>query len=95
MKDQNKSPSNFWFGFSLGMIAAVAATYLIGTKKGRELLKKIVDLSEHFPEKLPELVEELEKVFTGKNNNKLLPKLSSIETVINKIKQSANTARIS
>lgn len=92
MKNQNKPPSNFWFGFSLGIIAAVIAGYLVGTKKGRELLKKIVDISEHFPDKLPELITEIEKLFTDKNKEKLLPKLTSIETIINKIKHSSITS---
>ena len=43
-KINNQHPSNFWFGFSLGTIAAVSAGYLLGTKKGREFLKKLMPI---------------------------------------------------
>ena len=38
--------SNFWFGFALGITASGAALYLLGTEKGREALKKIIDFAE-------------------------------------------------
>ena len=39
--------SNFWFGVALGMTASGAALYLLGTKKGRDALKKVIDFAEN------------------------------------------------
>ena len=60
-----ESPSNFWFGFALGTIAAVGSSYLLGTQNGRDLTKKLLDLTENLEENLDliktELVKEMEK----------------------------------
>jgi hypothetical protein len=64
MKNKEQ-PSNFWFGFALGTIAAVGSSYLLGTKNGRDLTKKLLDLTENLEENLnlikTELVKEMEK----------------------------------
>lgn len=64
MKNKEQ-PSNFWFGFALGTIAAVGSPYLLGTKNGRDLTKKLLDLTENLEENLEfiktELVKEMEK----------------------------------
>lgn len=64
MSSQNNSKtSNFWFGFSLGIISMSALIYLFGTEKGRKNLKKILDLTENLEETINLLGEEL----TGTN----------------------------
>ena len=38
--------SSFWFGFALGVSTASSAIFFLGTKKGRETLKRVLELSE-------------------------------------------------
>jgi gas vesicle protein len=70
MKKHDNAPhnTNFWFGFALGSITLSAAAYLLGTKKGREKLKKLVeyadtveDLPEEFFALLPAIKEMLKQ----------------------------------
>jgi len=90
MKNQsNHSPSNFWFGFSIGAVAAVAASYLLGTKKGRETLKKVIAMSEQFPERIPEIIEKFQKIAAEKSKENKFSGLQTIDSVIKKIKQSS------
>ena len=87
-KINNHHPSNFWFGFSLGTIAAISAGYLLGTKKGREFLKKLVEYAEQFPEKIPELINELKK--NSPESKEIKPfGLKTIDSIINKIKHTS------
>lgn len=90
MKNQaNHLPSNFWFGFSIGVITAIGATYLLGTSKGRESLRKIILMSERFPEKIPEIIETFQKIAGEKTKNSHFTGLQTIDSVIKKIKQTA------
>lgn len=92
MHDQNKSSlTNFWFGFSLGAITLTIAGYLLGTKNGRILLKKILELSENLEENLLLLGEELEENILEKSQAdqtfKSTPKIhSTLRDVLEKIK---------
>jgi IS1 family transposase len=43
--DRQKT-SNLWFGFALGMTASGIIAYLLGTRKGRERLKKLIEFAE-------------------------------------------------
>lgn len=80
-------PTNFWFGFSLGIITTGVGVYLLGTGKGRENLKKLLELSENLPEKLPNLINEIEnKIETKLKENNTI---STIENVIKKVKESS------
>ena len=64
MKNKEQT-SNFWFGFALGTMAAVGSSYLLGTKNGRDLTKKLLDLTENLEENLDliktELLKEMDK----------------------------------
>jgi len=90
MTNQNNSShkaSNFWFGFSLGLIAAASASYFLGTKKGREKLTKLIELSED----LPENVHKLLNSYSGDKNSKdSFHKLENLETIIKKIKKNSS-----
>jgi hypothetical protein len=75
--EKRQKVSNFWFGFSLGILFTAFFTFLFGTKKGRKILKNFLEYSEnyeenfrHFLEKIKFLVKEefLEK--EGFNDNK-------------------------
>jgi hypothetical protein len=85
MENQNKL-STFWLGFILGAIATGAGAYFFGTKKGREMLKKILELSENLEENLLIIGEELEEELgeTGKQIKETLMELP------NKINQQDN-----
>lgn len=49
MTQEHKSnTNNFWFGYALGMISGSAAIYLLGTKKGRETLKTVIQHTENY-----------------------------------------------
>lgn len=84
-KIDNHQPSNFWFGFALGGVTAFGTSYLLGTKKGREFLKEIVELSEQFPERIPEFIEDLKKFSFESTENKPSG-IKTIESIISKIK---------
>jgi hypothetical protein len=87
-KTNNPPPTNFWFGFALGTLAATGLGYLFGTKKGRETLTQMVKFSENLPENLEHLLDEHHAV-SSKSENKLIDGLHTIEGVINKIKDTA------
>lgn len=38
--------SNFWFGFALGISGATALAYFLGTQKGRDTAKKVLEYAE-------------------------------------------------
>lgn len=87
-KQNNHQPTNFWFGFAVGAVAALGASYLLGTKKGRESLKKLIAASEQFPERIPEIIEEFQKLAREKHGESKFTGLQTIDSVIKKIKQS-------
>lgn len=56
--------SNFWTGFAVGSVLVSASALMLGTKKGRETLKKLLEISENLEENLLSLAEEAEeKIF--------------------------------
>jgi Sec-independent protein translocase protein TatA len=90
--NQKQNPAgNFWFGFVLGGILGVSCLFLLGTKKGRRLLKKTLEASEELENYLAEMVTEIEeKVEESKEKleNKL-PKTTpskTVDTVLQKIR---------
>lgn len=91
MKSQNNhTATNFWFGFTLGISAAAGALYLLGTKKGRETVHKILEYSEDIPEKLPKLIEELQLKYGGSSTqNKVKEGLHTLDNIITKIKETS------
>lgn len=46
-KTNSPHGTNFWFGFALGISGASALAYLLGTQKGRETAKKVLDYAEN------------------------------------------------
>ncbi|MEN9327201.1 MAG: hypothetical protein RI947_9 [Candidatus Parcubacteria bacterium] len=73
MKNQNNhTPSNFWFGFAVGTFGAVAAAYLMGTKQGRETLKKLIQYADRMEEGSDEfldLMDSLKQVVKQKSSD--------------------------
>lgn len=82
MADQNNhKATNFWFGFSLGILTCGTAGYLFGTKNGRKTLKNLLDLTENLEGNLTDIIQELE------NEKEPVKKIAStISTVIDKVK---------
>ena len=66
-RDQNHNKSsNLWLGFAFGAIAATTIAFLLGTKKGRQMLKKILELSENLEENALTIAEEIENTIIDK-----------------------------
>lgn len=91
MTNQNERKlSNFWIGFSVGMAGATGLALLLGTKQGRDTLKKLLKFSENIEGNLEELLDRLNKP-KGKKDSKKSPfGLEDIEEVLTKIKQVTN-----
>jgi len=89
MASQNNSKtSNFWFGFSLGIISMSALIYLFGTEKGRKNLKKILDLTENLEETINLLGEELTgtTIFNDDKKDSSKKNTSTIGSLLDKMK---------
>lgn len=104
MKSPNNHPTNFWFGFAVGTVSTVIAAYFLGTKKGREHLKKIMDLSENIEELSPTLISEAQNLIgsyivpSDKDISAEGPKESpvkthTLDTLLDKIKNSTQSGK--
>ena len=82
---------NFWFGFLIGGIVGAGGLFLFGTKKGRRLLKKILESAEELEESLPEIINEVEEKIE-ENKEKIEDKITdvlprqNVNSVLQKIK---------
>ena len=63
--NHNKS-TNLWLGFAFGAISATVLAFLLGTKKGRLTLKKLLEFSENLEENTLVIAEEIEEVIREK-----------------------------
>lgn len=104
MKNKNDhKASNFWFGFALGSIAAVSAAYLAGTKKGRQISKKIIESFDDLEEDPSSFIEDIKGHLLSLKNNVEFEKedysetkeikeekknFSTVQSIIDKIKGS-------
>ncbi len=93
MKNQNNpSSSNFWFGFSIGIVSLSLMIYFFGTEKGRKTLKQLLDLTENFEDTVQLISDNLHSNLDNLTDNlKSSPTLkksqpSTISTVIQNIK---------
>src|SRR3989344_9471781 len=81
-QNHNKS-SNLWLGFTFGAIAATTIVFLLGTKKGRQTLKKLLEFSENLEENAlviaeqieESMIEKAEKISDAKHNKPVLGSL--------------------
>ncbi len=86
--------SNFWFGFLSGSLIGLGGAFLLGTKKGRQLLHHILELSENLEENLTTVIKELEQKFEKKKEattdevrkNEQIKGQQSLNHLLNKIK---------
>ena len=72
-KPEHQHPNtNFWFGFALGSITLSGLAFLMGTKKGREKLKQLVDYADtiqDMPEELFNLIPAVKDILKGSENS--------------------------
>lgn len=60
-KHLHQAHGNFWSGFYMGTILGAGGLFLLGTKKGRETLQKILDATENLEESVVNILDELHK----------------------------------
>ncbi len=80
--------SGFWFGFALGVSTASSAIFFLGTKKGRETLKKVLDASEGLDEVLFEKIKEFGVEALHEVNERITPKIKRTFTALEESKSS-------
>lgn len=91
MTNQNERKlSNFWIGFSVGVASAVGFGFLLGTKNGRDTVKKVLKFSENIEENLESLITKIDKQKGKKDGKKSSFPLENIEEILSKIKQVTN-----
>ena len=79
--------SNLWLGFALGMTASGVLAYFLGTKKGRERLKKLIEFAEkaNVDEYFENIVDKFNEKAKKPNNinsglDNLIDKIESFST---------------
>lgn len=100
--DKHSHPTNFWFGFAAGTLGASAIAYFLGTKKGREALKKCIAMAENLEENSPDFMDQIRKILNTVTDRKpfemlkeevlvvekkTIESISTIENVLDKIKE--------
>lgn len=77
----------FWSGLSLGAIVGATGLALFGTKRGRELVQKMLDVTENFEESAAGLIQDLEKELDVDENVKAAGSAgaNAIESLLDKI----------
>jgi len=107
MTQQDKPNTNFWFGFALGSITLTAAAYMLGTKKGREKLKQLLqyaDTIEDMPEELFQLLPKIKEMLKNDSHQDKAEELEkkesfsdqvtqSLESIIEKVKSNSEEAK--
>ncbi len=69
--------TTFWNSFFLGLVLGAAGLYFLGTKKGREKLKEVLEILDNEEEILKSLEETAENLAKkgGASLNKILQEL--------------------
>lgn len=78
--------SSFWFGFALGVSTASSAIFFLGTKKGRETLKRVLELSEGLDDVLFDKLKELGVETLKEVNDHITPKIKRTFTALEESK---------
>lgn len=85
-QNEHKS-ANLWLGFALGSVTVGLLSYFFGTKKGRENLKKLIELTENLGENIEKIAEEVEKLMIEKTHEEMKDK-PGIGNLLDKMKMS-------
>mgnify|MGYP000552836190 CR=1 FL=1 len=97
--EKREKVSNFWFGFSLGILFSAFFAFLFGTKKGRKILKNFLQYSENYEESFRHFLEEVkfllkEELQNDKKNNHQEKKLSlGFSEIVDRIKYLAHPVK--
>lgn len=59
--------NNIWFGVVVGILLGGGGLYVLGTKNGRSLLKKIIALAEDMELSLEDVLSSVEEIFEEEN----------------------------
>ncbi len=70
--------SNLWLGFMFGAAVTTALGFFLGTKKGRQTLKQLLEISENLEENILILGEELEEMVGQTDHKKDKPSLGNL-----------------
>lgn len=85
--EKNHHQQSFWSGLSLGVIVGASGLALFGTKKGRELVQKMLDITENFEESAGNVISDLEKELHVDENIRAAGNagFTAIESLLDKI----------
>lgn len=83
MEKNKQKVTNFWFGFSLGGLTIGLAAFLLGTKRGREILHKVLEMTENLDESILLLEKHFGKELENKDNS---ISHTSLPSLLDKIK---------
>lgn len=97
MTSTHHNPSNFWFGFVVGGLSLAAVAFLLGTKKGRAVLKQAIDYAENHEFgsdeflKLLDLMIKMAKKEAGDSEiGSYIPSTASVESLMSKMKDASD-----
>jgi len=97
--EKKERVSNFWFGFSLGVLFTIFFAFLFGTRKGRKILKNFLAYFENYEENFHQLLDEVKFLLKEhwqsdqKNSHQEKKVNLSVSEVIDRIKYLASPVK--
>jgi len=82
--------TNFWVGLAAGAATMTGLAFLLGTKQGRGIVKKLLRFSENLEENLEKMIEKVDKQQSKKKAGKEPQLMEDVGQLISKIKQVTN-----
>lgn len=90
-KDKDEKNGNgFWFGMMLGSVVGTAGLYLLGTTKGRNKLRDVLDTFESLD---TNIIEDVKRAIAEKDDHHAKKVVSDIHSILDKIESSLPTKR--
>lgn len=85
--DHDTHNKSFWSGLSLGVIVGASGLALFGTKKGRELVHKLLDVTDNFEEAASGFINDVEHHIENNESLGVAKKagFTAIESLLDKI----------
>lgn len=86
--------SNFWSGLAMGVIFGASSLYLLGTKNGRQFIRKLLDATENLEEMGESVIDEVQNYFSEDHSEQpeaseaeqeSMSGVKTVESVIEKI----------
>ncbi len=85
---EEKHGEGFWFGMMMGTVVGSAGLYLLGTAKGRDKLRDVLDSFENLN---TDLLDELKKAVDEKDDAHAKKVVTDIHSVLGKIESTIPT----